>query len=79
MKFEIDLDTPILTRTQRLAEARGFMVEELLKQFIEQIDDAATAPDLVLGVFADEPALLDHVTNDAMRSREGQVLRQAGE
>ena len=78
-KVEIFLDTPTRERAQRLARARGYTLEELLKQIIEQLDTGAATPDPVLGVFADDPALIDRVTDDAMCSREAHVLRHAGE
>ncbi len=78
-KVEILLDGPTLERTRRLAQTRGYTVEALLKQIIEQWAADTTAIDPVLGIFADDPMLIDQVTEDAMLAREAQVLRHAGE
>jgi hypothetical protein len=77
-KIELYLDAPTLERTRRLAHDRGATIEQLLIQLIEQLD-AADRSDAVLGSFSDEPDVLDHVIEDAMRARETQVLRHNGE
>ena len=78
-KVEIILDAPILERTRRLAQVRGSTVEELLKQINEQLAAGEATPDPVLGSLADDPALIDRATDDAMLAREAYVLRETGE
>ena len=78
-KVELLLDAPMLERTRRVAQARGYTVEELLEQLVQQLDSNGTTDDPVLGSFADEPGLIDQVTDDAMLAREAQVLERPDE
>jgi antitoxin component of RelBE/YafQ-DinJ toxin-antitoxin module len=76
---EILLDTPTVERARRVAQSQGLTVEELLTQLIEQLVRGDAMPDPVIGSFADDTELIDLVVTDAMRTREAQALRQAGE
>lgn len=72
----VELESDILARAEWLARQRGISVE----QFLDGLIDQACPPvesnrDLVLGLFRDEPDLMDQVAEDAMRSREEQPLR----
>ena len=70
--IEIKLDERTLERAQRLAQARQCSVQDLVKDLL------ARASDPLVGMFADEPELIDEVVESAMRARENQPLRRAG-
>jgi hypothetical protein len=69
---ELDYETAI--RARRLARARGTTITALLQHLISELDHTAS-PDAILGLFADEPTLMDAVVVDAMHSRELHLLR----
>jgi hypothetical protein len=45
---------------------------------IEHLGEATTTDDVFLGMFAEEPELLDQVVESAMRAREEHPLRHSG-
>jgi hypothetical protein len=73
----VELDPQTSERARRLARARGTTVTALLQSLITQLDNADAESDSVLGLFADEPNLLDVVVEQAMQIRETQPLRLA--
>lgn len=82
----ISLADDQLAKLQEKANRIGVSPEELARASIEDLlarpDDTFerdSTSDLVLGAFADDPALIEQVTNDVTLTREGQVLRQSGE
>lgn len=72
----VELDPQTSERARRLAEARGTTVTALVQSLITQLDCSETAQDPLLGLFADEPTLLDQVVEQAMQTRETQPLRR---
>jgi len=75
-RVQLELDDDTLVRAQQLARRRGMTVEQLFAEWVEQVSRPTERPsDPVLGLFRDEPDLVDQVTEDAMRSREEQPLR----
>jgi hypothetical protein len=73
---QLKLKSDILTRAEWLARQRGISVEQLVNGLIEQAcPPAKSDADLILGLFRDEPDLMDQVAEVAMRSREQQPLR----
>ncbi len=77
-RIELELDEKTVARARQLAERRNCSLNQLIKDFIEQEARPATSADTVLGMFADEPELLDEVIESAMYARERDPLRQAG-
>jgi hypothetical protein len=75
-RIEIELDEETLTRARKLAETRRCSLDELLKAFIQQETTPTNSIDTMLGMFADEPELLDEVVESAMQARERDPLRQ---
>lgn len=73
----VQLDPQTSERARRLAQFRGTTVEALVQTLIAQLDTSEIAPDLLLGLFADEPELLELVVQEAMHARETQPLRLA--
>jgi len=68
-RIELELDEKTLARTRALAERRDCSLDQLIKDFIDQETKPAAASDTVLGMFADEPELLDEVVDSAMHAR----------
>jgi len=73
----VELDPRTSERARRLAQARGTTITALVQSLITQLDNDTAAHDSLLGLFADEPALLDRVVDQAMKARETQPLRLA--
>jgi hypothetical protein len=77
--IELQLDTQTLGRARKLAASRQCTLEELLKALIEHLEVAEPGDDRCLGMFADEPMLMDQVVTSAMQAREVHPLRQDSE
>lgn len=77
-RIELELDEKTLARARELAETRRCSLDQLIKGLIEQGAMPAASADSVLGMFADDPDLVDEVVDSAMRARERDPLRQAG-
>jgi hypothetical protein len=73
----VELDPQTSERARRLAQARGTTINALVQSLIAELDRSEVMHDSVLGRFADEPALLDQVVDQAMQTRETQPLRLA--
>lgn len=73
IKLQLDDDT--FARAQALAKQRGCTLSQLIAQLVTDGDNGDREPHddapSVVGLFADEPELLDAVVADAMRAREG--------
>ncbi len=77
-RIELELDTQVIERARRLAEARHCTVEQLLGEMIENLGSAAIGEDVFLGMFAEEPEVIDQVLAMAMQARAQHPLRQSG-
>ena len=75
-RIEIELEEETLERARKLAEARHCSLDELVRAFIQQETKPTSSVDTMLGMFADEPDLLDEVVESAMRARERDSLRR---
>lgn len=71
----VELDRQTSERVRRLAKAHRTTVINLVQTLIAQLDAAEPTTDFVLGLFADEPVLLDSIVEDVMLTRETQLLR----
>jgi hypothetical protein len=63
--IELQLDDQTLARLRRLAESRRIPAEDLIKEMVVQ-----AVSDPFLGMLADEPELIDQITEEAMQARE---------
>lgn len=77
--IQLQLDEQTLEHARRLSRLRRRTLEELLKETIEQMRVTEPTNDRVLGMFADEPELMDQVIESVMTARENHPLRQTGE
>ena len=64
--IELQLDEETLERARRLAEARHDTLESLIVEVIERLALVDMESDPILGMFADEPEILDQVVESAM-------------
>lgn len=71
----VELNAQTSERARRLARARGTTITALVESLITQLDRREQEPDPLIGLFADEPALLDQVLAQAMETRETVPLR----
>ena len=76
IKVEIQLDEKILTRALKVASFRQCTIEDLIKDIIEKFEVYEASKDQLLGMFADEPELIDQVIENTMEAREDHPLRQ---
>ncbi len=73
--IELHLEKRILDRVRQLARARHCKVEDVFADAIERIPSVKAPTDPFLGMFKDEPELVDEVTRSAMEARERHPLR----
>lgn len=76
--IELQLDDKTFEHAQRMAASRHRTIEALIKEIIEQLGASDSTEDPFLGMFADEPELMDQVVQSAMQAREEHPLRPAG-
>lgn len=74
--IELHLEQRVLERVRQLAKARHCRIEEVFVDAIEHLPPTDKAPaDPFLGMFRNEPELIDDVTRSAMEARERHPLR----
>lgn len=73
--IELQLDEQIYEHAQKLAEARHYTLETLLKEMIEQLALPDPKDDPVLGMFVQDSTIIDELLESVMLSRETDFLR----
>lgn len=76
-KIELQLDEQTVARALKLAASRQCTLEELIKEVVERLEAPDAAGEPFLGMFADEPDLIDQVVVSTMMARETHPLRQS--
>jgi predicted transcriptional regulator len=76
MTLEVELNERTMARLKQIAKGRHLTVEMVLKEIVERFLEAEASEDAVLGMFAQEPELMDAVVREAMDARESDRLRQ---
>ena len=76
-KIEVQLDEQTLARAMKLAESRHCTLDELIRDVIENLEAFEVGDEPFLGMFADEPELIDQVMESVMMAREAHPLRQS--
>jgi hypothetical protein len=74
--IQVHLDEETLHRAQSLAEARNCSVEDLLRDLLAGCDAVGTSGVPLLGMFADDPELIDEIVEAAMKDRAEQPMRR---
>jgi hypothetical protein len=75
--IQVHLDEETLRRAQSLAEERNCSIEDLLRDLLAGSEAAATPSIPLLGMFADDPGLIDEIVEAAMKDRDEQPLRRS--
>jgi hypothetical protein len=73
--IELQLDEQTLERAQSVARRRQSSLETLIKEIIDLLAGTEGTNDPILGMFAQEPELIDQVLCSAMTARETHPLR----
>jgi len=73
--IELQLDEQTLERARRVARLRRSTLEALIKEIIALLALVEEADDPIMGMFAQEPELIDQVVESAMAAREADPLR----
>ena len=68
-RIELQFDEQTLARACQLAASRRVSLEDLVKELIEQSRMPVAGKDPWIGLFADEPELVDQVVEMAMEAR----------
>lgn len=76
-KIEVQLDEQTLARAMKLAESRHCTLDELIKDVIGNLEAFEIGDEPFLGMFADDPELIDQVMESVMMAREAHPLRQS--
>jgi len=75
--IELQLDEQTLERARRVAMLRRSTLEALIKEIIDLLAVAEGTGDPIVGMFAQEPELIDQVLDSAMKAREKHPLRSS--
>lgn len=73
--LEVQVDEQSLERARRVVEGQQITLEALPRGVIERMGAPAGSDDPYLGMFADEPDLVDSMLESAMRASETHALR----
>jgi len=76
--IQLEIDDQTFEQIRRLAEAHGCTWQDLVKDLLQQAAPRPATEDVFLGLFGDEPELIDQIVDAAMKAREQQPLRQTG-
>lgn len=79
MTIEIELNERALARLKKMAEEKDVSIKKALQDIIEHVLEAQVPDDPILGMFAQEPKLMDDAVADAMKARGRDPLRQCNE
>jgi hypothetical protein len=71
---QLDLDNQTFESIKRIAARRRATVETLIQDLVQHLVAIETTADPLLGMFAQEPDLMDAVTTAAMSTRETDPL-----
>ena len=72
---DLHLDDQTLERVKQIAAGRRVTVETLIQDMVQRMVAIETTDDPILGMFAQEPDLMDAVIAAAMTARETDPLR----
>jgi len=74
--IKLRLDDQTFKRVKHIAARRRATVESLIQDLVQRLVAIETTADPLLGMFAEEPDLIDAVTAAALNARETDPLRQ---
>jgi hypothetical protein len=67
--IEVQVDEETLERLQRLAKTRNVTLDAVIRAMVRMLDKEELVNDPLMGMFADEPELMDQIVADAMKDR----------
>ncbi len=70
--IQLEIEDQIFDQIRQLADARGCSWQDLVKNLLRQAAPHPATEDVFLGLFGDEPELIDQVVDAAMQAREEQ-------
>lgn len=73
--IEIELDEQILERARGMAMLRHSTLEAFIREIIQLLAQTEATDDPILGMFAQEPELIDQIVEATMTAREVHPLR----
>ena len=75
--IQVHLDEETLRRAQSLADDRNCSIEDVLRDLLAGCKAAGASSSPLLGMFADDPGLIDEIVEAAMKDRAEQPLRRS--
>ncbi len=72
--IKLQLDKQTLDRARWLAELRHSTLSELIAEAINKLAEAEPSKDRVLGMFSDEPEVVDEILEEIMSDRAAHPL-----
>jgi hypothetical protein len=66
----VEIDPELLERVRRLAEKSHRSVDDILQEALDRLEHPTEPPPSLVGLFADEPELVDQILDDVYRTRE---------
>ncbi len=76
MTVEVELNERTLIRLKQKAKERRLSIEMVLQDIVERFFEIEETDDPILGMFSQEPDLMDGVIAEAMEARENDPLRR---
>ena len=73
--LELKLDESTFQQATRLATHYQWTLEELFVQALNKLKTPSSNDDPILGLFSEEPELIDEIVESAMQTREKQSWR----
>lgn len=68
-KVEIEIDEHVLNQARAFAAKHQYNLEDLIAKILTQISKT-TNGDSIIGLFSDEPELLDQISKEALATRD---------
>jgi hypothetical protein len=76
----VPLDAELLKRLRRLAEKRNTTIDDVVATAIDRLEPRPSKASRLIGLFADQPELVDAILEDVYRDRrEGRLRRSHDE
>jgi predicted transcriptional regulator len=66
----VRIDPKLLERVQQLAEKSHRSVDDILQEALDRLEHPTETRPSLVGLFADEPELVDQILDDVYRTRE---------
>jgi hypothetical protein len=71
----VEINPELLERARRLAEQSHRSIDDILQEALDRMERPSKPQGSIVGLFADEPELVDQILDDVYRTREQGQLR----